>query len=450
MTKTRSIPTLLFPYRNYSAAKRSLESIVECADLLKLYVIESPSDKTDSLLKPYFIDMVDAGLVEKYILFDDNISNNSLLLSLRMLREEIEDSKYTILSDLDLFVPRGLIEEQVNIVAAHEEIFACGMQVDYSSWGESLADLAEYHRALQAERSAAPTPYIPFWSGMWMTMFRTAELYAAVDAAVENGCRLTDGVVGRFGRLLFRKGWVITREHVGQDFTRGLPPDDDYRTIKEANKLHFAAYSPEGPALALYNHDLVADGAIYHDRIWRRFTSPPLDPPALKQFRSTWEEDPVARAVAAAQRSFASAYVSWKPPRTSYPAGLYIWLRDAGELQTPNSLVSFGGDKAIVHLGDEPVAPALRGLSDEVHLLDFFHPKGAEHRARALRAASELVRPDGLVYIHSPAATERLAVEALGKLQTVFSTLGLRPPQPDETAVKSAKHTRRFQTGLVA
>ncbi len=427
MTLGPRIPCLLYPYRNAEAIKQSLESIANCSDILDLYVIENKSDRTDAAIRPYVEGMVRAGVVKKYILFDENISNNAMTLSIEMLRSEISSASHVILSDLDLIVQPGLIEEQIAILDHFSELFACGMQVDPDSWGENFAKIAEHHKALIAERSKIDLPYIPLWSGMWMAMFRSSELLPIVDAANRNGYRLTDGVVGRFGRLWLGKTWAITRHSVGQDLTRRLPEEDGYPALKAANGMRFVEHSPEDGRYSLYNHDLVSGGVIYDGQSWQSFEPRPFDPPAVKRDRTRWDEDPLFRRLSTGRRRFDTAYISFKPPKMTRRPGLYVWLRD--EAVAPNSIPDFGGDKAILHLADEPLAPQLCGLFGVVRVDELFQPAAARFRDRSLRAARELVKPDGVVRGSAPAGPEEgVAPDVLVALEAEFERAGLSPP----------------------
>ena len=350
-----TIPCLILTHGRDDICRESLASIVESDPRFVVDVVHNPSSEEDGSFLRGVKDKVSAGVVRSLTIFDANISNNAVLLYLLANRNQYERD-YVVLTDGDIVAPAGLIDEQIGILEKHSDVFACGLRLDASLWDESLPAKKEMLARFDTSRFATED-YLNTATGLWMTMFRGRELFAIVDAMMDNGIRFTDGNLKLFGSLLFQKNWVATKRSTGRELNRERI---DYHDRKAISTSHFGDHSPEptGSNYATWNHDLVAEATTWTavDEVRQDF---PALPPALARYRGPLQHDPLVKQIASGAIKRPSAYVVKAAIRAIQP-GLALVLTE-GKRQSGISVLP--GDRSVLFIACEPEAgPQISGV----------------------------------------------------------------------------------------
>jgi hypothetical protein len=442
---TGRIPCILIAYNNPSVALESLSSVVAASDLLDIYVVELMSVSTESKSKPIMEQFVREGKVNKYILFDENISNNAVNLVFELLKNELANSTFVILSDLDIIIDPASVYEQIAIMLSNDNVFSCSVQIDTSRWREQYSETTGKLDRGIAEASAFPTQYIEHWTGMWMTMFRTNELLTALSVMDRNGYRLTDGMVNRFGKMILKKTWVMTRYAKGRDLNRERE-NADYSESTEDSRMRLGRSSPETGRYALFNHDLVSSCTVFDGAAHNRVDSKPMMRPAVKRHRDGWDDDPLYKLIVEGQISFERAFIVMSPPRLEGSPGLYVWLHPSAT--PPNSIPFYGEDKAVLHVNQDGLPSELRSLVHDVYLADALASEGVGGVQWRMKVTRHLLVPGGLVrgWIWSRKGDGRKV--RLAPLKRAFAAARLPAPTLLDSATPGLpKYALSFQAG---
>ena len=255
-------------FRNLDVIKMSLESIIEeseaCEYDVDIYIIENHSEFSEVEISPYLDGLVKSKKVHGYVKLNQNITNNTYHLLIDC--EIIDPDKYShiIFSDGDIFVPKGTIKEQLNILNTCPETISCGVSVDYESW--SLSSKLDQAKDLKKKRDHALTlnkPYVAVPSGFWFAMFKTTDYLRIYKIINANGLRVHDGIIQRLVRFLYRREWVQTRLSVGRELHRELVNSSySERSVKKdfQRTLIESGHAEKGYELALYYHRKPANG----------------------------------------------------------------------------------------------------------------------------------------------------------------------------------------------
>lgn len=260
-------------FRNLDVIKMSLESIIaeseECEYDVDIYVIENHSEFSAAEISPYLDGLVKSKQVHGYAKLNQNITNNTYHLLIDCNIIDTDQYTHVIFSDGDIFVPKGTIKEQLNILNTCPETIGCGVSVDYASW--ALSSKLDQAKDLKRQREHALTlnkAYVAIPSGFWFAMFKTSDYLRIYNIINANGLRVHDGIIQRLVRFLYRREWVQTRSCVGRELHRELVINSyPERSIKKDFQaaLIESGYAQKGYELALYYHKKPANG-IYIQR----------------------------------------------------------------------------------------------------------------------------------------------------------------------------------------
>lgn len=317
-------PCLVLTHGIDEILQRSVASIIECDARLSIDVLHNPSPAEDGTFIDFALAELRAGRIRSFTRFDENISNNSVLLYLLANRDRYSNGT-VLISDGDILVPQGSIEEEAHILANHSDVFACGLRIDASRWSDSLpVKRNSIERFNTAKFEAAD--YVNSATGMWMTMFRGAELMAIVDVMQRNGVRFTDGNLKQFAAAMFQKSWVATKRSVGRELNRER---HNYYATKADSTKNFGDFSPEpaGSRYATWNHDIVSPATEWLSGKERRIEFGQL-PTALPRFRAKLEDDPVAGALVRGDLDHSRAYLINSTMKAAQPGLALVLTRD--------------------------------------------------------------------------------------------------------------------------
>jgi hypothetical protein len=354
------LPCLVLTHGRDAVNRESLDAILACDPRLQIHIVHNPSVLEDGSFISYARELVAEGRILSVTMFDKNISNNAILLLL-LDNPELFDHDYLILTDGDVAPPPDLVVEQIAILSSHPEVMACGLRMDASRWSDALdvkADLLERYNSTRFETE----DYVDTGTGLWMSMFRAAELRELLQILMANDIRLTDANLKLLGATVLEKKWVATKKSIGRELNREQP---DYYDAKSTSMSGFAEHSPEpaGAGYATWNHDLVSEATEWKKSASRRVVYPPLRP-ARPRFRGALETDPVVIAMQSGALTHETGYVIRHSSSAARP-GLAFVLSSA---RRQSGIPFLPGARSILFVGPEdPEGPPLYGLDE----LDF-------------------------------------------------------------------------------
>lgn len=127
----RKIPCVVSVYYNFDIIKKTLDFICQYQDMLNIMVVENYSIHTNSNIKPYMLELLNNEIITKYVLFEENISNNALeLIFKNNLIDELDQHEFFILTDGDVVVTQNdFLSEQLRIMLNHPDIFVCAVSL---------------------------------------------------------------------------------------------------------------------------------------------------------------------------------------------------------------------------------------------------------------------------------------------------------------------------------
>lgn len=119
------IPCYVIVFFDVPTVQKSLDFLCGFSDQLDISVIENPSKYT-SQIKPYVKDLMDAGKVSAYYLFEKNISSNAVRTIARTVQT---DSEYVVFTDGDLIADSTWLEESLKILNKHAHLNAVSTEL---------------------------------------------------------------------------------------------------------------------------------------------------------------------------------------------------------------------------------------------------------------------------------------------------------------------------------
>ena len=275
------IPCIVLAYENVEIIRRSLDRLTQHADKLDIYFIENPSSSTKNYLEPAVQKMVEAGLIRRYIQMDRNIVSNSIEIVLESGLIDF-NHKYVILTDGDVIASDNWIDEQINILEKHHNVFCTTVKMDLTNWQPSVA--AAFGKPLSVQDD-----FIEIGSGMWLCMFRTSEFLEVTQRLRQNGIRLRDWYMEVYARTFMQKIWVSTKHAVAQELSRCGYATPSYQNEK------VALVGQYGGHYRLWCHDEFCDFTVFDKgRVWRG--TPPQFKPGRPEVETS-ATDPVIQEI---------------------------------------------------------------------------------------------------------------------------------------------------------
>ena len=265
------IACILLAFLNVKVVSRCLESVIQekirISERIELdiYVVENYSIATESELSPYLCNLVNKGVIFKYIKFLDNITNNAFDYAMSGELFDYESYDYLIVSDGDIEIPASTIDEQVSILQKCDEVMVCSLQIDATNWTqtESLSKRGEAIAEEYAILTKGDKPYIIHEAGFWFLMFRSKDLKKIVTFAQSNGLRVLDITYRQIVRLIENKLWVATKKSIGRELNRDGEFSKSYYNIdriKIKDQFRKEGWTCEP---ILYQHNKTSNCLIY-------------------------------------------------------------------------------------------------------------------------------------------------------------------------------------------
>ncbi|QDU92539.1 glycosyltransferase family A protein [Lignipirellula cremea] len=237
------IPCVVIVFFDEDTVRQALDALVRLSHRLEIHVVENWSPQTATAIRPYVESLLREGKIHAYYLFEENISNNALLTVLEHGHVPL-DRDYILITDGDL-VPDSddWLEEELAVLQAHPEVFACGIRLDLAnmplktfpdmqfSW--SPVDRGDYLEAL---------------TGGHHLLLRGPDFQAFMNYRRRKNLRFVDSVMHQYAARQ-RRRWAATRDSSAVHLTWDMYADLEH----PYTKLKVATYQNG----ACWDHSMV-------------------------------------------------------------------------------------------------------------------------------------------------------------------------------------------------
>ena len=216
------IPCFMLAFFELDCVRRSLDSLQPLHDRLALHVVENFSEHSETHLAPYLQSAIEQGRIESWVRYAANISSNAILDALERQHGNWRSAEWIVLTDGDLECDPGWLDESLQILIRHPEVFACGV------------DLRTDNLPLQVFPEAAgwvPPPtaihadYAEGRTGAHLLTLRTRDLAAFLKYRQQHGIPLVDSTMHQYCFNQRRQRWARTVVHHALHITWSLYAD---------------------------------------------------------------------------------------------------------------------------------------------------------------------------------------------------------------------------------
>ena len=276
MVVNNKIPCVVLIYDNVEIIKRSIGSLQKFRDRLSIHVIENPSEYTNHYTKPAMLSLLGANLIDSYNIFDENITNNAFEVFISSECYDLWSSEYIIITDGDVVADGDWLDNQIDVLEKHKDVFCCSVKMSLDGWSAGLKDRFGSARSENDD-------YIEINSGIWLCMFRTADFKFVYDLFIDNKFRFRDGPINRFVYEYLRKKWVSTKKSLAYELTRSGFSNPSYRVNK--NML----ISEHGSIINFWNHNKISGFRTFSKQN-RRYVEPKSNDWSRLEHESVYED----------------------------------------------------------------------------------------------------------------------------------------------------------------
>jgi hypothetical protein len=230
------IPCYVLAFHDAPTIAASLDWLARWRDRLELIVLENPSEATASAIRPDVEARLARGEVDRYLLFDENISNNAFEVALAVDRARWEAAPYVLLTDGDLVGGDGWLEEEVALMDRRPEVFAVGIRLDMDNL--PLAQFPDAGGWVPPPR-AEHDDHHEGLTGIHLLMLRGADLAAYMRYQAANRLRFVDSTMHHFAYRVLDRRWARTARSSARHLTWDLyaQPDHPYTQMKTGRSL---------------------------------------------------------------------------------------------------------------------------------------------------------------------------------------------------------------------
>ncbi|AKI79872.1 hypothetical protein [Niemeyer virus] len=192
MSNKQKIPCFVLIYEQVDIIKKCLSFLIKYSDRLNIIIVENYSSNTQTIIKPYVIDLINNKLIWKYYLFEKNIYNVAIHISINHAIKTYLDPNeypYVYVTDGDLTIEdTNWIDEQLSILDKCPNAFVCGCLLDYSNlptktipdsvgWIQKYTDHGDYNVGI---------------TGTVFNLYRTPVLIETMKYLNDNGLKYLD------------------------------------------------------------------------------------------------------------------------------------------------------------------------------------------------------------------------------------------------------------------
>ena len=230
------IPCYVLAFHDAPTIAASLDWLANWRDRLELIVLENPSEATETLIRPDLEARLRRGQIDRYLLFDENISNNAFEVALLLDGERWQAAPHVLLTDGDLVGSGGWLDEQVDLLDRRPEVFAVGISLDMENL--PLAQFPEAGGWVPPPR-AEHDDHVEGLTGIHLLMLRGADLAAYMRYQAANRLRFVDSTMHHFAYRVLDRRWARTKGASARHLTWDLyaQPDHPYARMKAGKTL---------------------------------------------------------------------------------------------------------------------------------------------------------------------------------------------------------------------
>ena len=203
------IPCLVIIYHDFPIIKACLDFLAKNRDQLDIFVIENRSEHTETLIKPYALELLRSHAIQKYFLFAENISMNAFEVVLQSGEIDLKQSEYVMVTDGDLTVEQpDWIEEQRRILQAHPDVFACGLTLDM----RNLPVKAFPEAVHWVDKGTEQSDCFLASTGLWLLLMRAEGFRKFIDFHRQHDYpRFSDTLLRKYCKRTLGQKWVRTK-----------------------------------------------------------------------------------------------------------------------------------------------------------------------------------------------------------------------------------------------
>ena len=246
------IPCIVLIYFDIEVIQKSIHFLLKSNEKLELIVIENKSEFTDPKIKPFILDLIQQKKISKYILFEENISNNAIEVFLTKNIEYIKKHKYIILTDGDFIVESSdWLTEELSIVEKNSNVFACGISL--------MMDNLPLKTFPNAKNWVPPIKkeYNDFYEGLTgahLLLFRTKDLINFLTYMRKKKLKFVDSSLHKYCYKIKKKKWARTKRNYARHLTWDSYNDSEHPYTK---------LKVSKPIREWWNHDLYCSFKVY-------------------------------------------------------------------------------------------------------------------------------------------------------------------------------------------
>jgi hypothetical protein len=229
------IPCYVLAFHDAPTVRASLDWLTGFGDRLELVVVENPSERTEGEIRPYVEGLLAAGAVDRYLLMDENITNNAFEVALEHERTRWEGGERVLLTDGDLVGDAGWLDEELAIVA-RPEVFACGIRLSMENLPlEAFPEATGWVPPARAEHE----DWIEGLTGLHLVMLGADGLAAYSRFRAANRLRFLDSTMHHFCYRVLDRHWARTKLSEARHLTWDLyaDPEHPYTRFKTGKSL---------------------------------------------------------------------------------------------------------------------------------------------------------------------------------------------------------------------
>lgn len=224
----KKIPCYVLVFDQVEIIQKSLDFLTKYADRLDLIIIENPSSNTPKIKK--IIDRFGKkGLIKKYYLYDENITNNAMSSLLKQDLEKLKKTKYFMITDGDITCDDpAWLDEELRIMK-HPEVFSCGVTLDKSNL--PLKTFPNAKDWIPPDHQEYPD-YYEVITGSHLQMVRGKEFYDFVAWQEKTNAHIVDGTMHEYCYKILGRRWARTKNAVAYHWTWDLYADKNHPYTK--------------------------------------------------------------------------------------------------------------------------------------------------------------------------------------------------------------------------
>lgn len=199
----------MWVYYDFDVVKKCVETLLRQPQL-DIVIIENKSASTEEKFKPYFLDLLQQERIKKYLLFEENITNNAWEMAVSSPFINLYETEYIMLTDGDLSTDDdGWFDEAFSIISKpSNKVFAVGVDL-------LMANVPEQYK--NANWIPKPTKdmgtHYEAVTGTHFCFMRSDEFREALNYIKSRHLPFRDTSLHTFCFRFTKKKWARTKKH---------------------------------------------------------------------------------------------------------------------------------------------------------------------------------------------------------------------------------------------